>query len=297
MYEVAWGFLIALALYFGGISGGSFCFAVIASRRTGEAWRACAYGAAVLSPIALFLAVFMLVLDLGRKLYFWITITTINPVSPMSIGVWMLVLFGLVSLFFALCQIPRLPRIGWIRKLRSLLESHFTKYLEVIGLFLAVGVCIYTGVLLSVTSVPLWRNLFLPFLFLLSGLTTGFADGILSAQILSKRQTSEFLIEPVEFMRQKYRLILILYLLTLLLFCFWPLFTKDSARAGYALIGGWSGLIWWIGVVGIGIVVPIVYVFRKKVFSSQIFSRISVCVTIGGLLMRILILFVGQGAL
>ncbi|MEM3018300.1 MAG: NifU family protein [Candidatus Bathyarchaeia archaeon] len=123
----------------------------------------------------------------------------------------------------------------------------------------------------------------------------GFADGIVSAKILTR--DSDGLRQPIEFVRHSYRLLLVLYLLTLLLFCLSPLFTKDTRAAGYALIGGWSGLIWWVGVVGVGIVVPLVLVFKKGVFSKQIFSRVSVCVTIGGLLMRILILFAGQKAL
>lgn len=295
MHELVWGFLIALALYFGGMSGGSFCLAVVASRKSGNAWRACAYGAAVLTPIALFLAVLLLVLDLGQKLRFWMALNTMNISSPMSLGVWMLVMFGLVSLFFAFSQVPRLPRIPWVKRFRRVIERDFMGLLRITGIPLAMGVCLYTGILLSATAVPLWRSLFLPFLFLLSGLATGFADGIVSAEILAR--DSDGLRQPIEFVRHSYRLLLVLYLLTLLLFCLSPLFTKDTRAAGYALIGGWSGLIWWVGVVGVGIVVPLVLVFKKGVFSKQIFSRVSVCVTIGGLLMRILILFAGQKAL
>lgn len=49
------------------------------------------------------------------------------------------------------------------------------------GIPVALLVSIYTGVLLSATSIPLWRSLALPALFCFSSMTTGFAAGLLLA--------------------------------------------------------------------------------------------------------------------
>jgi polysulfide reductase chain C len=78
--------------------------------------------------------------------------------SPMSVGVWMLSIFGLFSLFSFL---EALRRIGQMPNVVPVVGSLF-------GLYLAS----YTGVLLSVSNQPLWSDTWaLGGLFLASGLS------------------------------------------------------------------------------------------------------------------------------
>src|SRR5205814_2147219 len=94
--------------------------------------------------------------------------------SPMSVGSWGLLLFGLfafLSFLGALAEAGRLPRGlaflrgGLLGRLIALLGAAF-------GFFLAS----YTGVLLSVTNRPIWADTpLLGLLFLVSGASTSVA--------------------------------------------------------------------------------------------------------------------------
>jgi formate-dependent nitrite reductase membrane component NrfD len=176
-------------------------------------------------------------------------------------------------------------------------DARWRYRLGVIGTVLAVGVCVYTGVLLSVSVIPLWRSLSLTVLFLLSAITTGFAGGGIMALCLSKKKNSDLMADPFLFIRRSYRIILTLYLVVVLGFSLWPALFPGPSSSSYTLMRGWSGLIWWLGVIGIGLLVPYILVLRVRVIPTQQAWVLFSCLLIGGFLLRFVLVFVGQGAL
>lgn len=295
MHERTWGIPIAVDLFFTGVAGGSFILSAIASRRKGEGWRICSRSAALLTPLAIFVGLSMLLLDLGYSSRFWITLSVFNLYSPMSIGVWLLSLFALVAILFALYCLPEVrAKIPWVSKMTLWKELRWRDGLGMIGMILAIGVCVYTGVLLSVTVIPLWQNLSLALLFLLSAITTGFAGGGMVTLCLSKKTNLDPIEKPFQFIRRSYRIILILYLLVVLAFSLWPILVHDPTSESNILMRGWSGLIWWLGVIGIGLVVPYVLVVKARAIPMrQVFILFS-CVLIGGFLLRLVLVLGGQ---
>jgi formate-dependent nitrite reductase membrane component NrfD len=157
---------VPLYLFFGGLASGMFIVAVasdiagIWSRRAIAAARIVAYG---ILPILLLAGVF-LTIHLGkpeRGLLFPIFFTNYN--SWMTRGGWIL---GIATIFIILYAV--LWFFGTSSALRRLLG--------IVGLIPAVGLALYTGLLLSGSGyVPLWSREYLAPLFLTSGLNTGLA--------------------------------------------------------------------------------------------------------------------------
>jgi formate-dependent nitrite reductase membrane component NrfD len=157
---------VPLYLFFGGLASGMFIVAVatdlagIWSRRAALAARFVAYG---VLPI-LILAGFFLTIHLGkpeRGLLFPIFFTNYN--SWMTRGGWIL---GIATLFIILYAVLWFFGARWTLR----------RVVGIAGLIPAVGLALYTGLLLSGSwYVPLWSRDYLPPLFLNSGLNTGLA--------------------------------------------------------------------------------------------------------------------------
>jgi formate-dependent nitrite reductase membrane component NrfD len=297
MPEETWGLPIAVDLFFTGLGGGSFILSAMASRRNGDGWEVCSQGAALLAPLAVLAGLSMLILDLGYPSRFWMTLRTFNPHSPMSIGSWLLSFFAIVALLFALYWLPVTVRakIPWVSTLTIWKKVRWRDRLGMVGMVLAVGVCVYTGVLLSATVIPLWRSLSLAVLFLLSAIATGFAGGGMVMLCLSKKMNS--VARPLQFIMRSYRIILPFYLLVALGFSLWPTPLPDPSPGFNSLTRGWSGWVWWFGVIGIGWLVPFILVLKARTVPLRQAWALFGCLLIGGFLLRLVLVLRGQGAL
>jgi polysulfide reductase chain C len=295
MSDLTWEFPVAVDLFFAGVAAGSFYLGAIAANKKGPGWEACSRMSSLLAPAAIVFGLSMLILDLRNKTRFWMTLRVLNANSPMSIGVWLLSAFFLVSVLFAIYGLPdsvrqRIPFIGmlsiWSRR-------EWRRKLGFVGILLAIGVSVYTGVLLLVSIIPVWRNLSLPLLLFLSAISTGFAGGMFGALLFLKKEGADAAREPLRYLKRSYRIILPFYLFMALVFVA-TLISSASREHAIHFITGWSGLIWWAGVIFIGIVVPMFFVLRKQAIRHQSAWVLFSCVLIGGFLLRIVLIIAGQ---
>jgi polysulfide reductase chain C len=296
MSEITWGMPVVLYLFFAGVAAGAFCFAALTGGRHGEGFLACSRAAALLAPPALAFGLAMLILDLKYKTRFWFTMTAFNVVSPMSLGVWLLILFSVIATLYALFWIPagvreRIPVIGrW--PLWS--QQEVRDALGWVGIPVALLVAIYTGVLLSTTSIPLWRNPALPVLFCFSAMDTGFAGGVLLALLFSPGKRREIVAGPFQWLEGSYRILLPAYFLAILLFFLLFFVPVMRPEVVIPLITGQSGLVWWLGVIGVGMLLPLFLGFRKaKITLSMAFIILGAPLA-GGFLLRLILVFTGQ---
>jgi polysulfide reductase chain C len=299
MREVTWGIPVVIYLFLAGLGAGSFCLGTITSRKNGEGWDSCSRMAFLLAPVAIVCGLLMLILDLRYKTRFWRTLVVLNPRSPMSIGVWLLSIFFIISLLAAICWLPisvkrQIPGIGdWIhRKGRK-----WSRALGFIGIPFALGVSVYTGVLLSVTIVPLWRNPGLPILFFLSALSLGIESGAILGAASLRSKSPEAMLEPLRFLKKSYRLILPLYFLASLLFVFSLTLASDSRVLISHFFTGWSGFLWWVGVIGVGIVLPMLIVMRTDRHPMRHAWLFSGSLLLGDFLLRFVLILAGQGVI
>ncbi len=214
----------------------------------------------------------------------------------MSIGVWLLTVYAIIAVVFAFFWIPDelrriIPLIGkWPGWSNLALHTKVGK----IGLPFAVAIPVYSAVLLSVTSVPLWRNYLLPPMFFLSAVAVGFSAGILLSFILPGGVTARELASPLQFVQKALQVILSALLLVVAAFMISGIGAEGEKNPIATLIGGWVGILWWGGVIGTGIVFPLIFSLSGKLWSGLQAVLILLMVLTGGLALRWVVVTAGQ---
>lgn len=193
MEHLRWGWLIVLYLFLGGLSAGLFFVSALATylRSEGQpAYPRIARLGALLAPWPVSIGSTLLVFDLGHWYRFYKLFVTLEWHSPMSIGAWLLAGFTGVTLAAFWAWLPDAP-LAWVvarlpRRLRILSviawpgRTGWRRLLAMVGFPLAIGVGIYTGVLLgAVQARPFWNTNLVAQMFLFSALSTGCATVIL----------------------------------------------------------------------------------------------------------------------
>ena len=191
-----WGWWIVFYFFLGGIAAGAYFVAALIDLVGHDADRPLTrVGYAVAFPLVCLCGV-LLIVDLDRPERFWHMLVKSEVAaealaggepwrlpsallfkywSPMSVGSWALLLFGLcsgLSLLGSLWPGGRLER--WLRR------GVLGRALQLVGCLVGFFVASYTGALLTATNQPLWSDsvLIAP-LFLTSAASTGIALMIL----------------------------------------------------------------------------------------------------------------------
>lgn len=175
-----WGWWIVIYFFLGGIAGGAYFLALAVDWLRAEALQSVARaGYLIAFPLVVVCAI-SLIADLGRPERFTNMILNMSTLqmgnpgspltfklnSPMSVGSYALVLFGLWSaLSFASHFVFKRD---WLRRITT------SKLFLALGGFFGIFLASYTGVLLAYSHMPAWANTpFLGGLFLASGASTG----------------------------------------------------------------------------------------------------------------------------
>ncbi|MGH7509721.1 MAG: NrfD/PsrC family molybdoenzyme membrane anchor subunit [Gemmatimonadales bacterium] len=288
-----WAWWIVFYFFVGGIAGSAFFLASLLhlsarppDRPSARPLVRLGYYVALVGAIV---SGILLTLDLNRPERFWhmlIESNTGQPMFkswvPMSVGSWGLLLFGLFSFLAALAAFgeerpgSRLLQSAPVRFLRRRGPSIVVAVLgSIFGLFLAG----YTGVLLAVTNRPIWADsTLLGLLFLVSGASTGAAALILLG--IWRRAADPASINWLAWFDRR---LLVLELVVLALFL-----VSLGSVAGVFL--SWWGVALLIGVVGIGILVPLLLERRHRVHPSRELVRSASLVLLGGFLLRVVVL-------
>jgi formate-dependent nitrite reductase membrane component NrfD len=178
-----WTWYILVYFFAAGLAGGSYFLATFLRYwGTPEDEPVARLGFYVPLP-ATALGALMLTLDLTKPLRFWHMLVNTTPgdfglnfntTTPMSVGVWALVVgsvFAFVAFLDALTH-DRKIRHPVAERLAALLEGSAGKAFHVVGAALYVFIAAYTGVLLAVSNQPIWSDTWaLGGLFLASGLS------------------------------------------------------------------------------------------------------------------------------
>jgi len=287
-----WGWEIPVYLFLGGWVAGMMIIVgyFLIQGRHREDTCVCAVLPA-LSVVVLSLGMLALFLDLDHKLYVWRLYTTFQGTSPMSWGAWILLLVypALVAAF-----ILRPPELlqgispGFDRLSAYLAEPRRVRVIAALNVVLGVGLGIYTGILLSALGArPFWNSAILGPLFLVSGLSTAAAFGHLVARHEEEREllaTSDNVFLMIE-----------LAALSLLLI---GLLSSSQAHAAAArlVLGGPFTAVFWVLVVGVGIVIPLaiqVLAVTHRIAHTPLGPLL---VMAGGLALRFVVVAVGQAS-
>ncbi len=286
-----WRWLIIVYFWLGGIAGGASTIASIAHRFAGRSdiSRAARY----IGFVALVPAPILLVLDLGRPDRFHHMFRILKLRSPMSLGSWALLALAVVTtplvVVQALSDIRSKSRGSMAAGTRS--AKHVRRIplgLETLNLLappLGFFVAGYTGVLLSVSNVPVWaRNyLFLGPTFLASGFSSGIAATRLLMRFDRRSSPSSLLaLERVESVTLLSELLLLVAGLVRL------------GRLGRPVTTGFRGMVFWPVTVGLGILVPVVLQATKHGGRSIRTVLAPLLVLTGSFSLRAIMIFAGH---
>jgi hypothetical protein len=160
-----WQWWILGYFFFGGLSGGSYALGTLL-RLAGDARdRSASQLAYIVSFIALLPCPIFLIADLGQPIrFFHMLIDTSNgglafkPDSPMSLGSWALLFFGLFSFVSFLGALGERGTVRALSPVARALQGLPATIWGVIGTAFGFFICGYTGVLLAVSNQAVWSD-------------------------------------------------------------------------------------------------------------------------------------------
>lgn len=286
-----WGWEIPVYLFLGGMVAGMMLISgyFLFKGRYKETNCSCYY-LPIMSLVLLSVGMFALFLDLEHKLYVWRLYTTFQVTSAMSWGSWILVLVYPILLANMLMSPHKLivEKVPIVKKWQEYLLSKplLIKNLGVVTMFFGAGIGLYTGVLLSSLGArPLWSSAVLWLLFLISGLSGAaafvhvIAKNVYERELLAKADNAFLIIELF---------IIALFIIGL------KTATEVQAHAADLLLFGEFASSFWVFVIGIGIIIPLIIqllAVNHKIHHTPIAPLL---VIIGGLILRFIIVAAGQ---
>lgn len=321
-----WGWEIPVYLFCGGIVAGLMIIAgvrLLVMRPTARQALVCCTIGPIIGLVLLSLGMLALFLDLGHKFYVWRLYLDFVPTSPMSWGAWILLFVYPALLSNALTHLPEaIPALAKrLPVLVTISDYILARKRMVVGIGLAnmvIGVALglYTGVLLGTLGArPLWNSAVLGPLFLFSGLSTAaallhgilvlttpdeerpeFADFMLS-QIArwSQARPLDARIAPTLAQADNSFLTIELALLGFLLIGHLTS-TSVHQQAAQLLLTGPYAAVFWVFVIGLGILVPLVVQHLELQHRIRHTIAPSLLVLCGGLVLRFVLVAAGQAS-
>ncbi len=286
-----WGPLIAWYLFLAGMGAGAYLVAYTATW-LGPKYNPLVKPGVLLAAPLVAVGSLLLLLDLGNPLRAYLGF--LRPQSSMiSVGILIITVFIILSGLHLLALFFKPVK----------LSAGVLQWLSGIAAVFALATAIYTGLLLGVVkAVPFWNTPMLPMLFLVSALSTG-AGAILlvlgvqrlvrpGAQGAGEDLTaSAHLLSRIDIPLIGVELLVLFFLLFLM--GGGPSVGADSAR--YLVVGGFAGAF-WVGLVLVGLVVPVVleaWSLRRGP-GLTVGMLAGVCLLVGGILLRYAVLSAGQ---
>ena len=301
-----WPLLIDLYFFLGGVAGGAFVIATIASLLDGRRHRDIVRIGYYVSFLAVLPCPLLLIVDLGYPTRFLhmlmvskpstaigMDAVTIGPFhlklfSPMSAGAWALLAFGLCTFLCAL-DVFLTDRGG-----RSV--TGLRTVAGVIGGVFGFFIAAYPGVLLGATARPLFISAhWLGAVFLAVGAATGGAAIALILALLRGAGGREGLVRVMRVTSMA----LVVELIALALFVVSVKMAgsaRISAALGQLLAGPYS-VPFWLGAVIVGVVVPLVLQRGAARSGAPVMAVLaSVLVLVGGFLVKYVLIAAGQAS-
>lgn len=291
--QTVWTWLPAIYLFLAGLSAGTFlAIAVLRFWKPGRFQQTGLIGAWA-AVVLLAIGLLCLVAETEKPFQAMILFTSfVNFGSWMTIGAWLLLVTFIVWLVYAVLVTPKL--------FAEKASEGVKKILSGVGAVLAVCVALYAAVLLSAApAMALWNTMLLPVLFLVSAIDTGLALIAILLTVGPDKAEAHELMPWIE------KGVCIMVVLEFIVLAALILMASSSANVAAAfsaaqIVDGSLALPFWLLVVVVGLVAPLIVAitgaFFKKAVSPVISVAGAVCALVGGLTLRYVILAAGATA-
>jgi formate-dependent nitrite reductase membrane component NrfD len=291
-----WEWPITIALFVAGIASGAYA-AMGLIHYAGDKRDQPVADRLAFVPLPLMLAVpLLLIVDLGQrgrspKLLFPNSAAAerpgplmFNSNSPMNWGSWSMVIFGaFAALAFAdAIHHSRHTAFGWLEGI-----SHNVVVLA-IGEIFALVVSGYSGVLLNVTNQGVWSDTWLMGgLFICFSELSGMAVALIVSDRMGAGRTSAALRTALFYAAAVSAVVLVLFLVSL------ATQQDGSLSALVASLHEFVGPVFWIGAVGLGLLVPLLALGPRRFIPlpNASLSLIALLVLVGVLAFRYAVFF------
>jgi len=298
-----WNYLIAIYLFMAGLSSGSAIIGSIADI-LGSVDERIKRVAVYLAPFPVMLGLLCLVGDLHRPWNFYQVLIHYNPTSVLSWGAFFLLVFPIISVLYFIMVYFNYTGFG-------------RKFMAWLNLVLGLAIGVYAGLLLAaIYNNPVWSNPLIVFLFFISALSTGGCMVIIGGKVWDSLEGAVRKIVPdgwlpaersLNFDHEQIRLlvgadaviIIVELMIISTIIVSYALRPTGDIALGAIFTGGYY-LLFWIGLVLIGLLIPLVLGIRelKNQLEESVSNIISwvepVLVLFGGFILRYVIVYGGQ---
>jgi protein NrfD len=299
-----WGWYIVLYFFLGGLAAGSYATATLLDLVGDPRDRdAVDLGYLIAFPLVVACGV-LLIVDLGVPLRFWHMLVQSENVpellfkwwSPISVGTWVVAVFSAFAFVSFVGALVERGTIRWAPLVRlDRWARHrprpVTALWGVLGAFFGFFLGGYTGVFVTGTSVPVWHNSqLMGALFLISAASTSYA---LLMLLLMRRRGRSPRDGTVEKLARADRWAIVMELAVL------AVMVALLGRLARPIVAGGFGVVFWLGVVLVGLLVPLAlhgrYGRRVGRMSEERRATLgAACVLAGGLLLRFVVVMAPQ---
>lgn len=288
-----WGWEIPVYLFLGGMVAGIMMISgyFLFSGRHRTTTQCSCFQVPLVGIALLTLGLLALFLDLEHKPFTWRLYTTFEIKSPMSWGAWILILVYPALAAVALLRVPESWRVVFKGRLVSFSKSAresaaATKAIGIANMLLGGLLGIYTGVLLGALGArPLWSSSILWLLFVVSGLSSAAAF----VHMIARDKYERVLLAKAD------NGFLIFELFVFALFFVGLAGTSEAhIRAAQLLLGGAFAPTFWVFVIGLGIVIPLIVQLMAVNGKIPHTPVAPILVIAGGLTLRFVIVSAGQ---
>lgn len=312
---MTWTALIWIYLWLAGMAGGAFLAAKAAGRFSGSKDDSLLRLATWLGVPLAGIGVLLLIFELGTPSWFWHLFTRFDVTSPMSMGTWILIVWVIIDV--VMLATWWLEGKGSQEAGASL--ARLRKLLSRINVVLSAALIAYTGVLLAVSSQSLWAGtVLLPALFVVSAVSTGVAVLVLAALALNSiadggmaelKLALNQIFGSTEWKTPKEMIlrlaevdaaIIVLEIIAMVGYVIWLATSSGGSDALGVITTGSMAAPFWVGVVLLALLIPfgLDLTIRGKTSEAKgVMMTIvtsSLCVVVGGLILRWVITSGGQ---
>lgn len=301
--ELYWGLPVIGYLFLAGVGAGAALVSAAVTLGAGNigAMRltVARYGA-LIAPVPVILGTLFIIFELGRPFRALNLFKLIN-LSPMSIGSWVVGLFIVISMAYALTYV-------WPSQHAGKLVGRARQVLAWLILPFGFGLAVYTAILLgAMPARPFWNSPVIAMLFVLSALSGGVAIIMLALALFHRNPASTTDHErSMHLLGGTDAMLLLGELLVILFFLLFAQLSIGSVKESVSVIlpSGELGVPFWGLVVLIGILLPAgmelskfmpARVAGKSISSARAFEfTAAALILIGGFALRYIVVVAGQ---
>ncbi|MDH4127468.1 MAG: polysulfide reductase NrfD [Spirochaetota bacterium] len=282
--RVPWAFSIVMAVYYIGLSAGSLVLSALSAVFGKKEYKPFSRMAAYLAVLLIIGALLSIMLDWGRPDRFINPFIYFNPASMFSINAFFYSSYILIGVIYLIAMFTN--------------NEKLVKIMAYIAVIWAIGVHSGTGAIFGFVPRELFQSALLPPSFIAAAVSSGTAMMILVLLITFKATKRELDNRLIKGLSRLLMVFIFVVLYFIIVENTYRAYVPESRHAAiYFLFGGFHSIVFWLGLIFIGSIIPAIILLIPKFRDSiTAISIASIFVVLGVLCERYIIVIPGQTA-